>query len=108
MHTGSRQLDKAVKEIIDTQYARAKKILVSNRQALDTLAKELLKHETLEGKHVEEILEHGEMKSPLPTPLTSQKPPRKRAAKPSQKVAPQNREQELELEPTTKPEGIPA
>ena len=36
-----------------------------HRTALDKIAESLLEHETIEGKHVLEIIEFGEMRSPV-------------------------------------------
>jgi cell division protease FtsH len=55
----ARKIDSAIKEIIDQQYERAKQILTDNIDALHASANALLEYETIEGKHVHEILEHG-------------------------------------------------
>ena len=83
----SRKIDDAVSEIISTQYARGEKIIADNRAALDMVAQALLEHETIEGKHVMEILKHGEIQSPVVNESMSAKPAakveeRKPAAKP--------------------------
>jgi cell division protease FtsH len=39
--------------------------LNDKRNALDVIAESLLEHETIDGKHVLEIIEHGEMRSPI-------------------------------------------
>jgi cell division protease FtsH len=39
--------------------------LNEHRAALDTMAEALLEHETIDGVHVQEILDHGEMRSPI-------------------------------------------
>lgn len=49
-------IDEEVQRIIDEQYARAQQLLSEHRVALDTLAKELLKTETVEGEAVKEAL----------------------------------------------------
>jgi len=61
----SRKIDAEIHRIIDTEYARAKQILESHRTALDKIAEALLEHETLDGKHVLEILNFGEIRSPI-------------------------------------------
>ena len=60
-----------IKKIIDDQYDRAKKILNENIEALHKTADALLEHETIEGKHIHEILDKGEITSPIvkSTPL---------------------------------------
>ncbi len=63
-HT-AREIDAAIRKIVDEQYSRAREIIIKHRDALDKLAELLLKHETLEGKHVQEILDHGDIQSPV-------------------------------------------
>ena len=60
-----KKIDSAIKEIIDQQYARAKQILVDNLDALHTSASALLEYETIEGKHIHEILDHGKIISEI-------------------------------------------
>ena len=61
----ARRIDAAVGDIIGNQYKRAQQLLTDNRTALDKVALALIEHETIEGKHVLEILKHGEIKSPV-------------------------------------------
>jgi cell division protease FtsH len=61
----AREIDAAIRRIVDEQYERAKGIIIQHRTALDKLAELLLKHETLEGKHVHEIIESGDIRSPV-------------------------------------------
>ncbi|MDI1250261.1 MAG: hypothetical protein PSV13_15470 [Lacunisphaera sp.] len=42
-------------------------IIAKHRGALDKIAEALLENETIEGRHVLEIIEHGEIKSPILT-----------------------------------------
>ena len=76
----ARKIDTAVTDILNTQYKRAEQIITDHRTALDKIAHALIEHETIEGKHVLEILQHGEIKSPI---VTTKPPPREPAAKPS-------------------------
>jgi len=59
----AQKIDAQIREIIDEQYERATKLLKEYDTALETLAMALLEHETLEGIHVKEILETGEIQS---------------------------------------------
>jgi cell division protease FtsH len=68
----ARRVDAAVAELISTQYKRAQEILVGHREALDKIAGSLLEHETIEGKHVLEIIQHGEIR----TPIVNVRPPK--------------------------------
>ncbi len=61
----ARRIDQAIRQIVDDQYRRAKDIIAEHRQALDTAAQALIEHETLEGKHIHEILRHGKVTSPV-------------------------------------------
>jgi len=61
----ARRVDAAVSAIIDTEYKRAQQIVAQHRAALDKIAAALLENETIEGRHVLEIIQHGEIKSPI-------------------------------------------
>ena len=63
----AQKIDIAIKTIIDEQYSRARKILEDKIDALHTSAEALLEHETIEGKHIHEILEKGKILSPIIT-----------------------------------------
>ena len=78
----ARKIDAEVSRIITEQYNRAKDIITAKREMLDKIAAALLEHETIEGKHVLEILQHGEIRSPIVREL-----PPKLAEKPSDKKA---------------------
>jgi cell division protease FtsH len=79
----ARKIDGEIQRIISEQYDRAKKIVGDRRSALDKIAEGLLEHETLEGRHVLEILEFGEIRSPIAAAFigkTAEKPEEKKAA----------------------------
>lgn len=61
----ARRIDDAIHTIVQDEYKRAQKIIDDHRDALEQIAKALLEFETIEGKHIHEILEHGELKSPV-------------------------------------------
>jgi cell division protease FtsH len=61
----ARKIDAEVFRIVDDQYRRAKEIITSRREVLDKIAAALLEHETIEGKHVLEVLQFGEIRSPI-------------------------------------------
>ncbi len=69
----ARQIDQAISEIINSQYTRSEQIINEHRSALDKVAQALLEHETIEGRHVLEILKEGEIKSPI---VLVKQPPR--------------------------------
>ncbi|MEC8329582.1 MAG: cell division protein FtsH, partial [Verrucomicrobiota bacterium] len=61
----AQKIDKAIHDIVEEQYHRSLDILNKHRKELDICAEALLEHETIDGKHVLEILEFGEMRSPV-------------------------------------------
>ena len=61
----AQRIDKMIHGIVEEQYQRSLEILNQHRSALDVCAEALLEHETIDGKHVQEILEYGEMRSPV-------------------------------------------
>jgi len=68
-------IDVEVKKIISEQYERATNLMTEHRAALDGIAEALLEYETIEGKHVLEIIEHGEIKSEVISSLPPENPP---------------------------------
>ena len=72
----ARKIDAEVFRIVDEQYTRAVEILRQHRPALDKVAEALLEYETIEGKHVLEILKDGVMSSPVVRELPPALPPR--------------------------------
>ena len=61
----AQKIDRMIHEIVDEQYKRSLDILNEHRKALDVCAEALLEHETIDGQHVNEILEFGEIRSPI-------------------------------------------
>jgi cell division protease FtsH len=61
----ARRIDEEIHRIIEGEYERAKKIIAEHRPALDKIAEALLEHETIDGKHVLEVLQFGEIRSPI-------------------------------------------
>jgi cell division protease FtsH len=87
----ARKIDYAVSEIINGQYARAQQIITEHRLALDKIAQALIEHETIEGKHVLEIVKHGEIRSPIVKEQLPPRQPNKPAdKKPASKSAPED------------------
>jgi cell division protease FtsH len=79
----ARRIDVEIQRIVSEQFERAKKIIGEHRSALDKIAEALLEHETIEGRHVLEILEFGEIRSPIAASFVgkvSDKPEEKKAA----------------------------
>ena len=59
----AQRVDEAIHRIITEQYDRALTLLNKHRKELDVCAEALLKHETIDGSHIQEILEFGEIRS---------------------------------------------
>ncbi len=68
----AREIDQAIRKIIDEQYDRAKKILTERKDVLEEGAKLLLDKEKIEGKELEELMRrHGhepQTKGPVDAP----------------------------------------
>lgn len=84
----ARQIDEQIHRIIDEQHQRARQIIGERRPALDKIAEALLEYETIDGKHVLEILQFGEVRSPIvppapPTATSGGKPPAKKVPEPA-------------------------
>jgi cell division protease FtsH len=79
----ARKIDEQIFAIIDAQYKRATQIIADHRSALDKIAEALLEHETIDGKHVLEILQFGEIRSPI----ISTVPPKAEGPSPTKKAA---------------------
>ena len=58
-------IDSEISKIMDGQLDRARTLLSENMQTLEKIADALLKYETIDGKHLHEIIEFGEIKSPI-------------------------------------------
>ncbi len=85
-------IDTEVKKIVDECYARAQTIILEHRTALDKIAEALLQHETIEGRHVKEIVEFGEIRSPVIRETLSPpsaKPDDRGTKKPQEKTLPE-------------------
>jgi cell division protease FtsH len=67
----AQKIDSEIKRVIDRAYTEAKRILIERRKELELIAEALLEYETLDADHINDLLEHGEMKNPPSSP----KPP---------------------------------
>lgn len=78
----AQEIDHEVRRYCDEAYARAVKLINEHRDHLEVIAKALLEYETLDGKQIRDIIEHGRMLTPpnLPKPRSSshEPPPLKR------------------------------
>lgn len=71
----AQQIDAEVKRLIDSAYQRATELIKANRDKLDAIAKGLLEYETLDAKHIHEIMEYGEIQNPPSSPKPPDLPP---------------------------------
>ena len=103
----AQKIDSAIKEIIDQQYDRAKNLLTEHIDALHASAQALLEYETIEGKHIHEILEHGKIISEVikSTPDSSNTD---EAEKESEAKEEPKKEKPEPLEPGAEAVGAPA
>jgi len=76
----AQRIDRSIHEIVDAQYRRSLEILKEHRSALDVCGEALLEHETIDGKHVHEILEFGEIRSPIIKRVISESDPEEDAS----------------------------
>jgi cell division protease FtsH len=102
----AQKIDYAIKDIIDLQYERAKTILNDNIDALHASANALLEHETIEGKHIHEILEKGKIVSPIVKSIPLSQEAKKADENKEEKSSDKSKEDDLGTDP--EPVGIPA
>ena len=66
----AQQIDAEVKRFIDESYAEATRLISENMDKLEAIAQALLEYETIDGSHIQEIMDHGRIINPpsKPTP----------------------------------------
>ena len=62
-------IDAEVLHLVNSAYEKAKELIGSHRDAMEKITAALLEYETLDGKHIRDIIEHGRMLTPPPAPL---------------------------------------
>ena len=67
----AQKIDSEIKRIIDEAYDKATELLTKYRKDLDVIADALMEFETLDGSHIAELMETGNMTNPPKSP----KPP---------------------------------
>ncbi|MCH9023051.1 MAG: cell division protein FtsH, partial [Planctomycetes bacterium] len=70
----ARKIDAEVKLLIDNAYKKAMELILAHRKQLELIALALLEYETLDGHHIHDIMEHGEMKNPPVSPQPPETP----------------------------------
>src|SRR5471030_2730633 len=63
-------IDAEVLHLVNSAYVRANEIITTHRDAMEKITAALLEYETLDGKHIKDIIEHGHMLTPPPAPLS--------------------------------------
>ncbi|HSI85155.1 MAG: ATP-dependent zinc metalloprotease FtsH [Candidatus Methylacidiphilales bacterium] len=66
----AQEIDKEVSTLLSHAYARAKDLITSHRETMEQLTNALLEYETLDGKHVIELIKTGKMQFPPPRGLS--------------------------------------
>ncbi|MBC2594452.1 ATP-dependent zinc metalloprotease FtsH [Ruficoccus amylovorans] len=102
----ARMIDREIRRIIQEEYERAYRMIQEHKEAHRKIADALLEYETIEGKHVNEIIEFGEIKSPV---VTNTPPPIEPPAKDDGKKKPAtDKDEGEEMGPSHAPAGMPA
>jgi cell division protease FtsH len=89
--TTAEAIDAEVLNLVNHAYEKAKEIIGRHRDAMEKITAALLEYETLDGKHIRDIIEHGRMLTPPPAPLL---PPSNPTPKEPLPVNPPVKEQE--------------
>ncbi len=71
----AQEIDREVRKLCDDAYARAKELLLKNRDKLEVIAKALLEFETLDGSQIRDIIGTGSMSNPPSSPRPRGTPP---------------------------------
>ncbi len=103
----AQKIDSEIKNIIDTQYSRAMEILNDKIDGLHATAAALLEYETIEGKHVHEILEHGKITSEITHDRAEDESQTEEEIAEDAKPTAQEKDNE-EIDPGTEPLASPA
>jgi cell division protease FtsH len=104
----AQKIDQVIHDIVQEQYIRSLQILNEHRAALDTMAEALLEHETIDGKHVDEILEFGEMRSPVITRQPAEPEPEPESEEEEPKAKPKEDDDQGDLAGEEAPAPSPA
>ena len=64
----AQEIDREVRRLVDEAYARAKDLIMSNRDKVEIIANALLEFETLTGDQVKDIVKTGKMSNPPDAP----------------------------------------
>ena len=104
----AQRIDTTIHGIVEEQHQRCLDILKENRHALDVCAEALLEHETIDGRHVHEIIEHGEIRSPIIKRAIPEPEPEEEEEEPSEEKKAKEDEDKGGLAGGEAPAGAPA
>jgi cell division protease FtsH len=101
----AQKIDSSIRTIVDEQYQRAETILKEHMEHLHTMANALIEFETLEGKHVHEIIDTGQLQSEV-----IKLPPMNEPVQESEEKGKKDKKEaeEKEMDGGTEPAGAPA
>lgn len=92
----AKRIDEEIGNIIKGQFDRAKGLIEENREALTKIAEALLEYETIEGVHVQEIVEFGEIRTEVISTKTEEL---KKESEEAETKVDESKEDEEELPP---------
>ncbi|MAS95515.1 MAG: cell division protein FtsH [Verrucomicrobiales bacterium] len=78
----AQKIDDEVKKLTDEAYSEATRLIQEHRDKLEAIAKGLLEYETLDGRHIQEIMEFGDIQNPPSAPTPPDLPEESEAKKP--------------------------
>jgi cell division protease FtsH len=78
-------IDKEVKKLTDEAYEEATRLIAENRDKLEVIAQGLLEYETLDGSHIQEIMDTGEIQNPPSAPVPPDLPEEPKEEEPAAK-----------------------
>jgi cell division protease FtsH len=80
----AQEIDEEVQKLVSDAYRRAKELIAAHRDKMEIIIAALLEYETLDGKHIEDIVKYGEMRDPPPKPLAPASNPNPKETLPAQ------------------------
>lgn len=101
----AKQIDSEVLAFTSSAYQRAKDLISEHKDQMNAIAEALLEYETLDGKHVEEIIKTGKLSSP---PNKNIDPPSTPLPKEKLNIEPQEEEKKSDDDILPGLEGAPA
>jgi cell division protease FtsH len=82
------KVDAEIRNILDTQYGLARRLLEENREKVEMMTKALLEWETIDADQINDIMAGREPRPPKTVPLTKRTPPNDNGGVPQNATAP--------------------